>query len=164
MDCRKFGLTIAASVALFLALPAAADGPAAAPPVKALQGALPTTPAYGSDWKAVGGGSGGWFIYNDGKKAPDPAQSDPLAPFDVPDPPQGEFPAVTELSGLGTRILYRGGKPAGREGQGAGGARAPRPPGGDPPHPEAGARPPPGPPSAPWPLRCRWRDPRGRGC
>jgi D-alanyl-D-alanine carboxypeptidase len=58
-------------------------------------------------WQAVGGGSGGWFVYSDGHKAPDPAQSDPNVPFDVPDPPQGKFAAVTDMSGPGTRILYR---------------------------------------------------------
>jgi hypothetical protein len=56
-------------------------------------------------WQAVGGGSGGWFVYADGHKAPDPAQSDPNAPFDVPDPPQGRFAAVTDMNGPGTRIL-----------------------------------------------------------
>jgi hypothetical protein len=58
-------------------------------------------------WQAVGSGSGGWFVYADGHKAPDPAQSDPNAPFDVPDPPQGKFAAVTDMNGPGTRILYR---------------------------------------------------------
>jgi D-alanyl-D-alanine carboxypeptidase len=58
-------------------------------------------------WQAVGGGSGGWFVYSDGHKPPDPAQSDPNAPFDVPDPPQGKFAAVTDMNGPGTRILYR---------------------------------------------------------
>ena len=58
-------------------------------------------------WQAVGGGSGGWFVYADGHKPPDPAQSDPNAPFDVPDPPQGKFAAVTDMNGPGTRILYR---------------------------------------------------------
>jgi CubicO group peptidase (beta-lactamase class C family) len=58
-------------------------------------------------WQAVGSGSGGWFVYADGHKAPDPAQSDPNAPFDVPDPPQGKFAAVTDANGPGTRILYR---------------------------------------------------------
>ncbi len=58
-------------------------------------------------WQAVGGGSGGWFVYSDGHKAPDPAQSDPNVPFDVPDPPQGRFAAVTDVNGPGTRILYR---------------------------------------------------------
>jgi CubicO group peptidase (beta-lactamase class C family) len=58
-------------------------------------------------WQAVGSGSGGWFVYSDGHKAPDPAQSDPNAPFAVPDPPQGRFAAVTDMNGPGTRILYR---------------------------------------------------------
>jgi CubicO group peptidase (beta-lactamase class C family) len=58
-------------------------------------------------WRAVGGGSGGWFVYTEGSKAPDPAQSDPNVPFDLPNPPQGKFAAVTDTNGPGTRILYR---------------------------------------------------------
>ena len=58
-------------------------------------------------WQAVGSGSGGWFVYADGHKAPAPAQSDPNVPFAVPDPPQGKFAAVTDANGPGTRILYR---------------------------------------------------------
>jgi len=58
-------------------------------------------------WQAVGSGSGGWSVYADGHKAPDPAQSDPNVPFDVPDPPQGKFAAVTDTNGPGTHILYR---------------------------------------------------------
>jgi CubicO group peptidase (beta-lactamase class C family) len=60
-----------------------------------------------TNWQAVGSGSGGWFVYSDGHKAPNPAQSDPNVPFDVPDPPQGKFAAVTDMNGPGTRILYR---------------------------------------------------------
>jgi CubicO group peptidase (beta-lactamase class C family) len=58
-------------------------------------------------WQAVGSGAGGWFVYSDGSEAPDPEQSDPNAPFFVPDPPQGGFAAVTDMNGAGTRILYR---------------------------------------------------------
>jgi CubicO group peptidase (beta-lactamase class C family) len=58
-------------------------------------------------WQAVSGGSGGWFVYADGQKAPDPAQTDPDVPFNVADPPQGKFAAVTDMNGPGTRILYR---------------------------------------------------------
>jgi D-alanyl-D-alanine carboxypeptidase len=58
-------------------------------------------------WRAVGGGSGGWFVYSDGQKAPDPAQTDPNVPFNVHDPPRGTFAVVTDMSGPGTRILYR---------------------------------------------------------
>jgi CubicO group peptidase (beta-lactamase class C family) len=59
------------------------------------------------EWRSVGDGSGAWFVYSDGHTAPDPAQSDPNFPFDMPDPPQGEFAAVTDMKGGGTRILYR---------------------------------------------------------
>jgi CubicO group peptidase (beta-lactamase class C family) len=67
-----------------------------------------------NDWQAVGGGAGGWFVYSDGQKSPDPARSDPNVPFDVPDPPQGRFAAVTDVNGPGTRILYRDVKLDGR--------------------------------------------------
>ena len=60
-----------------------------------------------TDWRSVGGGSGGWFIYTDGAEAPDPALSDPNVPFVLPDPPQGTYAAVTDMNGPGTRILYR---------------------------------------------------------
>src|SRR6266536_3191886 len=65
-------------------------------------------------WRAVGGGSGGWFVYTNGSKAPDPARSDPNVPFDLPDPPQGRFAAVADTNGPGTRILYRDVKLDGR--------------------------------------------------
>jgi D-alanyl-D-alanine carboxypeptidase len=65
-------------------------------------------------WEAVGAGSGGWFVYTDGSKAPAPSQSDPNVPFDVPNPPQGKFAAVTDTNGPGTRILYRDVKLDGR--------------------------------------------------
>jgi D-alanyl-D-alanine carboxypeptidase len=58
-------------------------------------------------WQAVGSASGGWFVYADGHKPPDPARSDPNVPFDLPDPPQGSFAAVTDMNGPGTHILYR---------------------------------------------------------
>ena len=65
-------------------------------------------------WRAVVGGSGGWFIYTDGSKAPDPTRSDPNVPFDLPNPPQGRFAAVSDANGPGTRILYRDVKLDGR--------------------------------------------------
>jgi D-alanyl-D-alanine carboxypeptidase len=65
-------------------------------------------------WRAVGGGSGGWFIYANGSKAPIPARSDPGVPFDLPNPPQGRFAAVSDTNGPGTRILYRDVKLDGR--------------------------------------------------
>jgi D-alanyl-D-alanine carboxypeptidase len=65
-------------------------------------------------WKQVGGGSGGWFVYTNGGTAPDPARSDPNVPFDLPDPPQGKYAAVSDMNGPGTRILYRDVKLDGR--------------------------------------------------
>jgi D-alanyl-D-alanine carboxypeptidase len=65
-------------------------------------------------WRAVVGGSGGWFIYTNGSKAPDPTRSDSNVPFDLPDPPQGRFAAVSDANGPGTRILYRDVKLDGR--------------------------------------------------
>jgi hypothetical protein len=41
------------------------------------------------------------------QEAPDRGQSDANVPFDVPNPPQGKFAAVTDTNGPGTRILYR---------------------------------------------------------
>jgi len=65
-------------------------------------------------WQVVASGAGGWFVYTDGKRAPDPAESDPNVPFDLPDPPEGKFAAVTDMNGPGTRILYRDVKLDGR--------------------------------------------------
>jgi D-alanyl-D-alanine carboxypeptidase len=65
-------------------------------------------------WRAVGSGSGGWFVYSSGSRAPDPAQSDPNVPFDFWYPPQGRFAAVTDMNGPGTLILYRDVKLDGR--------------------------------------------------
>ena len=50
---------------------------------------------------------GAWFVYDDDQGPPDPSQTDPHVPFNVPDPPQGKFAAVTDMHGPGTRILYR---------------------------------------------------------
>jgi D-alanyl-D-alanine carboxypeptidase len=60
-----------------------------------------------SGWRAVGSASPGWFIYTDGGQALDPAFSDPNVPFNLPDPPQGAYAAVTDMNGPGSRILYR---------------------------------------------------------
>ena len=65
-------------------------------------------------WRTVGSGAGGWFVYRNGSKAPDPARSDPSVPFDLPDPPQGRFAAVTDMNGPGTLISYRDVKLDGR--------------------------------------------------
>lgn len=58
-------------------------------------------------WRTVAAGSGAWHVYRDGATPPDPTDSDPNFPFAVPDPPQGTFAAVTDMSAPGRRILYR---------------------------------------------------------
>ncbi|HET8934202.1 MAG TPA: S41 family peptidase [Polyangiales bacterium] len=58
-------------------------------------------------WTSVGFGSGDWFVYTDGKVPPDPRQSDPNVPFDVPAPPQGSFAAVSDADRPGVLILYQ---------------------------------------------------------
>jgi hypothetical protein len=60
-----------------------------------------------ANWKTDVNGAGGWFVYTNGKTPPEPAQSDVNVPFDVPNPPQGKFAAVTDMNGPGRRILYR---------------------------------------------------------
>ncbi len=65
-------------------------------------------------WKIARSGAGSWFLYTSGKTPPDPAKSDPNVPFNMPDPPQGKFAAVTDMDGAGTRILYRDVKLDGR--------------------------------------------------
>jgi CubicO group peptidase (beta-lactamase class C family) len=58
-------------------------------------------------WTLERRGSGNWFVYQNGRQPPDPSQSDPNAPFLMPNPPQGTFAAVTDTWGPGARIMYR---------------------------------------------------------
>ncbi len=60
-----------------------------------------------ANWCVHRSGVGAWFVYDDGQGPPDRSQTDPHVPFNVPDPPQGKFAAVTDMHGPGTRILYR---------------------------------------------------------
>jgi hypothetical protein len=66
-------------------------------------------------WRTEAAGSGAWHAYRDGATAPDPINSDPDVPFAVPDPPEGKFAAVTDMSAPGRRILYRDVKPTGAQ-------------------------------------------------
>lgn len=50
-------------------------------------------------------GSGNWFVYEDGSTPPDPRRSDGRYPFDLPNPPEGNFAAVTDMRDIGRRIL-----------------------------------------------------------
>jgi hypothetical protein len=88
----------------------------AAPSTGAIDAGLPPSAARASDdfesgslanWKTDVNGAGGWFVYSNGKTPPEPAQSDVNVPFDVPNPPQGKFAAVTDMNGPGRRTLYR---------------------------------------------------------
>ena len=65
-------------------------------------------------WKIERSGAGGWFVYTNGKTPPNPSESDPNVPFEVPEPPRGKFAAVTDMNGPGRRILYRDVKLDGR--------------------------------------------------
>jgi hypothetical protein len=58
-------------------------------------------------WRTRSSGSGAWHVYADGRTPPDAADSDPIVPFNVPQPPEGKFAAATDMSGPGARILYR---------------------------------------------------------
>jgi hypothetical protein len=58
-----------------------------------------------ANWRIDQIGAGGWFSYSNGKTPPDLSRSDPNFPFEVPDPPQGKFAAVTDTNGPGRRIL-----------------------------------------------------------
>jgi D-alanyl-D-alanine carboxypeptidase len=58
-------------------------------------------------WTLDRRGDGGWFTYQDGRKAPDPTQSNAFVPFNMPAPPQGKFAAVSDGIGPGLRMMYR---------------------------------------------------------
>ncbi len=60
-----------------------------------------------SGWHTRARGSGAWYAYADGKRPPNPAETDPEVPFDVPAPPEGRYAAVTDMTAPGARILYR---------------------------------------------------------
>ncbi|NNF68534.1 MAG: hypothetical protein HKN01_02080 [Acidimicrobiia bacterium] len=61
-----------------------------------------------SGWSTESWGrTGDWLVYEDGKNPPNPSLSDVDSPFDVPDPPQGQYAAVTDMEYSGVRFLYR---------------------------------------------------------
>jgi hypothetical protein len=65
-------------------------------------------------WHTRSWGSGAWYAYSDGTKPPNPAETDPNVPFNVPQPPEGRYAAVTDMTAPGARILYRDVKLDGR--------------------------------------------------
>jgi hypothetical protein len=58
-------------------------------------------------WHTRSRGSGAWYAYADGTKPPNPAETDPDVAFNVPQPPEGRYAAVTDMTAPGARILYR---------------------------------------------------------
>ena len=56
-------------------------------------------------WLTTSGGSGRWLVYQDGSTPPDRTITDPNVPFQMPNPPEGKYAAVTDMNGPGTRIL-----------------------------------------------------------
>jgi hypothetical protein len=58
-------------------------------------------------WTTETFSKGEWVIYEDGTVPPKPLISDMGQPFDMPDPPQGRYAAVTDSNGSGIRFLYR---------------------------------------------------------
>jgi CubicO group peptidase (beta-lactamase class C family) len=58
-------------------------------------------------WTLDRRGSGSWFAYQDGRQAPDPKQSNAFVPFNLPNPPQGKFAAVSDAPGPGMQLMYR---------------------------------------------------------
>jgi hypothetical protein len=65
-------------------------------------------------WHTRSRGSGAWYAYSDGTKPPNPAETDPDVPFHMPQPPEGRYAAVTDMTAPGARILYRDVKLDGR--------------------------------------------------
>ena len=58
-------------------------------------------------WSTQSWGSGEWLVYSDGSTPPDPSITDRTEAFEVPDPPEGDFAAVTDMNTAGVRFLYR---------------------------------------------------------
>lgn len=65
-------------------------------------------------WHTRSFGSGDWYVYADGTRPPNPAETDPNVPFSAPAPPEGRYAAVTDMTEPGARIMYRDVKLAGR--------------------------------------------------
>lgn len=60
-----------------------------------------------SGWTLDRRGDGGWFTYSDGRRAPDPKQSNTYVPFNMPPPSQGKFAAVSDGIGPGLKLMHR---------------------------------------------------------
>jgi CubicO group peptidase (beta-lactamase class C family) len=58
-------------------------------------------------WTLEHRGNGNWFTYQNGRQAPDSKQSNAFVPFNMPNPPQGKFAAVSDAMGPGLKLMYR---------------------------------------------------------
>ena len=65
-------------------------------------------------WHTQSRGSGAWYAYAEGTTPPNPKDTDPRVAFNVPQPPQGRYAAVSDMTAPGVRILYRDVKLEGR--------------------------------------------------
>lgn len=109
--------TIAAAMLALLVLAVLASGGRDAQPGPSHAAGANAEPGMTGNWNFERGnltgwhtrsrGSGSWYAYSDGTKPPNLAESDPDVPFDVPQPPEGCYAAVTDMTAPGARILYR---------------------------------------------------------
>lgn len=62
-----------------------------------------------ANWTSGCKGYGSWYVYTNGSTPPNPdgTGTAPNPVFAVPDPPQGNWAAVTDMNGPGNLILYR---------------------------------------------------------
>ena len=62
-----------------------------------------------ANWTSGCKGYGSWYVYTDGSTPPNPdgTGAAPNPVFEVPDPPQGHWAAVTDMNGPGSLIFYR---------------------------------------------------------
>ena len=58
-------------------------------------------------WSTQSWGDGEWLVYEAGTTPPKPEISDQGHPFAVPDPPQGQYAAVTDMNYSSVNFLYR---------------------------------------------------------
>ena len=58
-------------------------------------------------WTLERRGNGNWFTYQNGRQAPDSKQSNAFVPFNMPNPPQGKFAAVSDAMGPASKLMYR---------------------------------------------------------
>lgn len=61
-----------------------------------------------AEWSTESWGNGEWLVYQDGSAPPEPWADDmSSSEFNVPDPPQGQYAAVSLHTYKGVRFLYR---------------------------------------------------------